>query len=104
MRVARPDLLASRTSPSWSPATGGGGADGGGGAEGAPSPAVIAGSGDGSGADDVTVASAPSGDFADAATISLKSCGEVATRIADSIVIRPAWRCWRRCWSNVCIP
>ena len=38
------------------------------------------------------------------ATMSLKSCGEVATCTASSIVIRPASRCCSRCWSNVCIP
>jgi hypothetical protein len=52
-----------------------------------------------------TVASGPSSTgLAAACTISLKSCGDVATRIASSIVIRPACRCWSRCWSNVCIP
>ena len=39
-----------------------------------------------------------------AATMSLKSCGEVALRIASSNVIRPARRCLSRCWSNVCMP
>ena len=39
-----------------------------------------------------------------AATRSLKSCGLVATCIACSIETRPAFRCSKRCWSNVCIP
>ncbi len=65
-------------------------ADGAGGADGAPC-------GAGAGA-------ASEVRFSCAATISLKSCGEVATRSASSKVIRPACRWCSRCWSNVCMP
>ena len=89
-----------------------GGAEGGGGAE--PFPATTDGAGggaDGSSTPGIEGTGARSGRAGgaalpepDAATMSLKSCGEVATRSASSNVIRPACRCASRCWSKVCMP